>query len=86
MFNRSLSEDAAYIKSFAEQIDGPVLLAGCSFGGAVIAVAGVTDNVTGLVYVSGYALDEGEFWVNRKAVSPIPNWPPRLGQVSGGGW
>lgn len=36
VFNRSLSADAAYIKSFVEQIDGPVLLAGHSYGGAVI--------------------------------------------------
>ncbi|MBF6168010.1 alpha/beta hydrolase [Streptomyces gardneri] len=60
VFNRSLSADAAYIESFVEQIDGPVLLAGHSYGGAVITVAGVADNVAGLVYVSGYALEEGE--------------------------
>jgi pimeloyl-ACP methyl ester carboxylesterase len=60
VFNRSLAADAAYIKSFVEQIDGPVLLAGHSYGGAVITVAGVADNVVGLVYVSGYALEEGE--------------------------
>ncbi|WP_063051382.1 alpha/beta fold hydrolase [Nocardia arthritidis] len=60
VFNRSLSADAAYIKSFVEQIDGPVLLVGHSYGGAVITVAGVADNVVGLVYVSGYALEEGE--------------------------
>jgi pimeloyl-ACP methyl ester carboxylesterase len=58
--NRSLVGDAAYIRSFVEQIDGPVLLVGHSYGGAVITVAGVADNVVGLVYVSGYALDEGE--------------------------
>jgi pimeloyl-ACP methyl ester carboxylesterase len=60
VFNRSLSGDAAYLKSYVEQIDGPVLLAGHSYGGAVITVAGVAENVVGLVYVSGYALDEGE--------------------------
>jgi pimeloyl-ACP methyl ester carboxylesterase len=60
VFNRSLSGDAAYIRSFVEQIDGPVLLAGHSYGGAVITVAGVADNVIGLVYVAGYALEEGE--------------------------
>ena len=58
--NRSLAGDAAYIKSFVEQVKGPVLLAGHSYGGAVITVAGVAENVVGLVYVSGYALDEGE--------------------------
>jgi len=60
VFNRSLIADAAYIKSFVEQIDGPVILAGHSYGGAVITVAGVAENVVGLVYVSAYALDEGE--------------------------
>ncbi|MFQ6331105.1 alpha/beta fold hydrolase [Nocardia sp. CWNU-33] len=60
VFNRSLSADAAYIRSFVEQIEGPVLLAGHSYGGAVITVAGVADNVVGLVFVSGYALEEGE--------------------------
>ncbi|WP_067704900.1 alpha/beta fold hydrolase [Nocardia jejuensis] len=60
VFNRSLAADAAYIRSFVEQIDGPVLLAGHSYGGAVITVAGVADNVVGLVYVSGYVLEEGE--------------------------
>ncbi len=60
VYNRSLSADAASIRSFVEQIDGPVLLAGHSYGGAVITVAGVAENVVGLIYVSGYALDEGE--------------------------
>ncbi|NII41599.1 pimeloyl-ACP methyl ester carboxylesterase [Curtobacterium flaccumfaciens] len=58
--NRSLSGDAAYIRSFVEQIDGPVLLAGHSYGGAVITVAGVAENVVGLVFVAAYALEEGE--------------------------
>jgi pimeloyl-ACP methyl ester carboxylesterase len=60
VFNRSLSGDSAYIRSFVEQLEGPVVLAGHSYGGAVITVAGVAENVVGLVYVSGYALDEGE--------------------------
>jgi pimeloyl-ACP methyl ester carboxylesterase len=58
--NRSLTADAAYVRSFVEQVEGPVLLAGHSYGGAVITVAGVAENVVGLVFVSGYALTEGE--------------------------
>jgi pimeloyl-ACP methyl ester carboxylesterase len=58
--NRSLATDAAYIRSFVEQTDGPVLLVGHSYGGAVITVAGVSDNVVGLVFLSAYALEEGE--------------------------
>jgi len=58
--NRSLLGDAAYIRSVVEHIEGPVLLVGHSYGGAVITVAGAADNVVGLVYLAGYALDEGE--------------------------
>jgi pimeloyl-ACP methyl ester carboxylesterase len=58
--NRSLLGDAAYIKSVVEHIGGPVLLAGHSYGGAIITIAGAADNVVGLVYVAGYALDENE--------------------------
>ncbi|MBA8794097.1 pimeloyl-ACP methyl ester carboxylesterase [Friedmanniella endophytica] len=58
--NRSLSGDAEYVRRFVEQLGGPVLLVGHSYGGAVITVAGVADNVVGLVYVAGYALQEGE--------------------------
>ncbi|GII57299.1 alpha/beta hydrolase [Planotetraspora thailandica] len=57
---RGLASDAAYIASVASQIDGPVVLVGHSYGGAVITVAGVTENVVGLVYVAAYVLEEGE--------------------------
>jgi len=58
--NRSLLGDAASVRSVVEKIDGPVLLVGHSYGGAVITVAGAADNVVGLVYLAGYALEEGE--------------------------
>ncbi|MBT2439585.1 alpha/beta hydrolase [Streptomyces sp. ISL-36] len=57
---RGLASDAAYIASVAAQIDGPVVLVGHSYGGALISVAGTTDNVVGLVYVAAYATEEGE--------------------------
>jgi pimeloyl-ACP methyl ester carboxylesterase len=58
--NRSLIGDSAYIASVVRQIPGPVLLVGHSYGGAVITVAGAEENVVGLVYLAGYALEEGE--------------------------
>src|ERR1700678_3363670 len=58
--NRSLLGDAAYIASVVRQIKGPVVLVGHSYGGAVITVAGMEENVKALVFVSAYALDEGE--------------------------
>ncbi|MFE2581065.1 alpha/beta fold hydrolase [Streptomyces sp. NPDC059378] len=58
--NRSLLGDAAYIASIVRRIPGPVVLVGHSYGGAVITVAGVEENVQALVYLAGYALEEGE--------------------------
>jgi pimeloyl-ACP methyl ester carboxylesterase len=57
---RGLASDAAYIASVAAQIDGPVVLVGHSYGGALITVAGTTENVVGLVYIAAYVLEEGE--------------------------
>lgn len=57
---RGLASDAAYVASVAAQIDGPVILVGHSYGGALITVAGTTENVVGLVYVAAYVLEEGE--------------------------
>ena len=58
--NRSLIGDAAYVASVVRQIRGAVVLVGHSYGGAVITVAGTEDNVKGLVYLAGYALEKGE--------------------------
>src|SRR3954468_10716472 len=58
---RGLALDAEYVASYVNQVDGPVLLVGHSYGGAVISVAGAsTPNAVGLVYVAAFALDEGE--------------------------
>lgn len=60
VYNRSLAEDAASVRAVVEHVDGPVVLAGHSYGGAVVTVAGAAENVVGLVFVSGYVLEEGE--------------------------
>ena len=58
---RGISHDSAYIASYLEQIPGPVILVGHSYGGAVITnAASGADNVLGLVYVAAFAPDEGE--------------------------
>ena len=58
---RGMAADSAYIASLLNQIDGPVLLVGHSYGGAVISNAATSaPNVTGLVYVAAFAPDEGE--------------------------
>jgi pimeloyl-ACP methyl ester carboxylesterase len=58
---RGVAADAAYVASFINQIDGPVLAVGHSYGGAIITNAVPhTTNVVGLVYVAAFAPDEGE--------------------------
>lgn len=56
----SLSADAERLRKMVAQEEGPVLLAGHSYGGAVITQAGDMPNVTGLVYIAAFAPDEGE--------------------------
>lgn len=58
---RGLAIDSAYLTSFLNQIGGPVLVVGHSYGGAVISNAATkASNVVGLVYVAAFATDEGE--------------------------
>jgi pimeloyl-ACP methyl ester carboxylesterase len=58
---RGISIDSAYIASLLNQIPGPVLAVGHSYGGAVITnAASNAKNVVGLVYVAAFAPDEGE--------------------------
>jgi pimeloyl-ACP methyl ester carboxylesterase len=58
---RSVSGDAAYIASVVNQIPGPVLLVGHSYGGVVITNAATqTPNVAGLVYICAFLPDVGE--------------------------
>jgi pimeloyl-ACP methyl ester carboxylesterase len=58
---RSLASDATAVSTLVRAIDGPVLLVGHSYGGAVITQASAgLDNVTGLVYLAAFGLDVGE--------------------------
>ena len=54
-------EDSAYIRSFLETIQGPIVLAAHSYGGFVItnAATGLT-NVKALVYIDAFIPDEGD--------------------------
>lgn len=58
---RGISIDSAYIASVFQQISGPVLAVGHSYGGAVISNAATdAENVVGLVFVAAFAPEEGE--------------------------
>lgn len=56
----SLQDDAERTRKMVAQVDGPVILVGHSYGGAVISEAGNLPNVVGLVFVAAFAPDAGE--------------------------
>jgi pimeloyl-ACP methyl ester carboxylesterase len=58
---RDLAIDAASVGDVVRSIEGPVLLVAHSYGGAVISnVPADAGEITGLVYVNGFAPDPGE--------------------------
>jgi pimeloyl-ACP methyl ester carboxylesterase len=58
---RGLASDADAVARYTTTIQGPILLVGHSYGGAVISQAAPrVKDVTGLVYLAAFALDEGE--------------------------
>lgn len=56
----SLEGDVAVTKRTLEAQDGPAILVGHSYGGAVITEAGTHPKVAGLVYITAFAPDKGE--------------------------
>src|SRR5262245_44555996 len=79
--------DGEYLKAVLGEIDGPVLLVGHSYGGSVITAAGTADNVVGLVYISGFAPDEGENLTDLQSKFPAPGIIPYIVEhkLPGGG-
>src|SRR5215469_8181993 len=74
----SLADDVAATKRAIALQDGPVLLVGHSYGGAVITEAGNDPKVVGLVYVAAFAPSEGESVSS--AAKPFPP-PPLFSEV-----
>jgi|SRR5438094_2720240 len=66
----SLADDVAVTKRVIAAQNGPVILVGHSYGGAVITEAGNHPNVAGLVYITAFAPDRGE------SVSSLIKDPP----------
>ncbi len=56
----SLADDVERTHKMINQIEGPVLLVGHSYGGAVITEAGNNEKVVGLVYIAAFAPDTSE--------------------------
>lgn len=56
----SLEGDAGATRMILDRQDGPTILVGHSYGGAVISEAGTHERVSALVYVAAFAPDAGE--------------------------
>jgi pimeloyl-ACP methyl ester carboxylesterase len=68
---RGLAADAEAVSDLVRSIDGPVVLVAHSYGGAVISnVAADAGQITGLVYVNGFAPDAGENCFQLAAMFP----------------
>jgi len=80
----SLADDVATTKRAMASLNGPVILVGHSYGGAVITEAGNDPKVVGLVYVAAFAPDRGES-VATLIKDPVPGAPapPILPPVDG---
>src|ERR1700719_3394993 len=70
----SLADDVATTKRAIALQNGPVILVGHSYGGAVINEAGNDSKVVGLVYVAAFAPDRGES-VATLIKDPVPGAP-----------
>jgi pimeloyl-ACP methyl ester carboxylesterase len=80
----SLEDDVAVTHRAIETCDGPVVLVGHSYGGAVISEAGTHEQVAALAYIAAFAPDTGES-VNTLIADPPPGAPvpPILPPVDG---
>ena len=56
----SLEDDDVVTRRVLDKQDGPTILVGHSYGGAIITEAGTHENVAGLVYIAAFAPDQGE--------------------------
>jgi len=70
----TLEGDVASARRVIDAQDGPVVLVGHSYGGAVISEAGTDPNVAALVYIAAFAPDKGES-VNTLIADPPPGAP-----------
>jgi pimeloyl-ACP methyl ester carboxylesterase len=84
----SLGNDAEIVRRAVEAQEGPVLLVGHSYGGAIITEAAhLCTNLVGLVYIAAFALDIGESLSILSSSGPVAPpgaaaiWPDKYGSL-----
>lgn len=80
----SLADDVAVTRRAIDQLDGPVVLVGHSYGGVVVSEAGTNEKVKSVVYIAAFAPDKGESVSSLIANPPEgASVPPILPPVDG---
>jgi pimeloyl-ACP methyl ester carboxylesterase len=79
---RGLARDAAGLADLVRSVEGPVVLVGHSYGGALLTnVPADAGDVQGLVFVAGYALEPGESCGDASSLAPGGTLGPTLARV-----
>jgi pimeloyl-ACP methyl ester carboxylesterase len=86
---RGVAADAAALTDLVRTIDGPVVLAGHSYGGAVLTnVPADAGDINALVFIAGFALERGESAVDASSLvqgSTLADTLERVPLSDGGG-
>jgi pimeloyl-ACP methyl ester carboxylesterase len=83
-----LADDVARLRQVLDLQDGPVIVAGHSYGGQVITALGAdAPNVAGLVYIAAFGLDQGESLGGLLSQGPVtPALAHMVTDTRGFGW
>lgn len=81
----SFQDDVVAVKRIVDMQDGPTILVGHSYGGAIITEVGNDPKVAGLVYIAAHALDQGETEVsNGKRYPSLTSQTPDIKKTADG--
>jgi pimeloyl-ACP methyl ester carboxylesterase len=82
----SVATDLAAVKGTLQQVSGPVLLVGHSYGGTLITAAGEDPRVAGLVYIAALAPDSDETSQSQQEQFPKTDIFSRVTVQNGRAW
>jgi pimeloyl-ACP methyl ester carboxylesterase len=81
----SFSDDVTAVKRIVDMQDGPTILVGHSYGGAIVTDVGNEPKIVGLVYIAAHALDQGETEVaNGKRYPSLTSQTPDIKKTADG--